>query len=293
MKIGYFSYGQSQFLGAVFGERVINLTGVPWSGSHPFLQRLTDLLRTEQFSTQLFQSLFEEGKGRDELWHDIESLTFLPLFRPGKIVCLGLNYVEHAREGGRKAPEEPIYFEKAVTAMIAHGQPVFYPDNLGRIDPEPELAVIIGKRAEKVGEGSAREYIAGYTILNDVTARDVQAKDVQNRQPWYRSKSIDTFCPVGPWIVTADEIDPLTPLHIQLRVNGKVRQEGTTADLIFKIPTLIASISSLITLEAGDIISTGTPAGIAPVHPDDVMEIEIEGIGVLRNPVQRAPSSAQ
>jgi 2-keto-4-pentenoate hydratase/2-oxohepta-3-ene-1,7-dioic acid hydratase in catechol pathway len=293
MKIGYFLHEQSPFLGAVFGERVIDLTGVPWGGSHPFLQRLTDLFRTEHFSTQLFQSIYEEGKDRQELWHDVGSLTFLPLFRPGKIVCLGLNYAEHAREGGREAPEEPIYFEKAVTAMIAHGQPVAYPDGLGRVDPEPELAVIIGKRAQKVSETAAREYMAGYTILNDVTARDMQAKDIQNRQPWYRSKSIDTFCPVGPWVVTADEIDPLAPLHIQLRVNGELRQEGTTADLIFKIPTLIAIISSLITLDAGDIISTGTPSGIAPVYPGDVMEIEIERIGVLRNPVQRAPSSGR
>jgi 5-oxopent-3-ene-1,2,5-tricarboxylate decarboxylase / 2-hydroxyhepta-2,4-diene-1,7-dioate isomerase len=288
MKIGYFQHEQSQFLGAVFEKRVIDLTRVPWSGSHPFLQRITDLLRTENFSVQLFQSLLDAGKDREELWHDIESLTFLPLFRPGKIVCLGLNYVEHAKEGGREAPAEPIYFEKAVTAMIAHGQPVIYPRNLGRIDPEPELAVVIGKRAEKVSEAAARECIAGYTILNDVTARDMQGKDVSDRQPWYRSKSIDTFCPVGPWIVTSDEIDPLKPLKIELRVNGLKRLEGTTADLIFKIPTLIATISSLITLEAGDIISTGTPAGIAPIYPNDIMEIEIEGIGVLRNPVQAA-----
>jgi len=288
VKIGYFLHEQCQFLGAVFGERVIDLTGVPWGGSHPFLQRLTDLFRTENFSTHLFQSLYAEGKDREDLWHDIGCLTYLPLFIPGKIICLGLNYEKHAREGGREAPEEPIYFEKAVTAMIAHGQTVLYPDGLGRVDPEPELAVIIGKRAQKVSEAAAREYIAGYTILNDVTARDIQAKDIRNRQPWYRSKSIDTFCPVGPWIVTADEIDPLAPLHIQLRVNGEARQDGTTADLIFKIPTLIATISSLITLEAGDIISTGTPSGIAPVYPGDIMEIEIERIGVLRNPIGAA-----
>lgn len=288
MKIGYFSREQSQFLGAVEGGRVLNLTGVPWSGSHPFLQRLTDLFRTENFSLTLFQSLFDEGRDREDLWHDLSDVTFLPLFRPGKIICLGLNYVEHAKEGGREAPKEPIYFEKAVSAMIAHDQPVVYPQNIGRVDPEPELALVIGKRAEKVSEAAAVEHIAGYTILNDFTARDMQGRDMQNRQPWYRSKSIDTFCPVGPWIVTADEIAPLDHLHIELRVNGKKRQEGTTGDLIFKIPTLIATISAIITLDAGDIISTGTPAGVAPVYSGDVMEIEIEKIGILRNTVQAA-----
>ena len=136
----------------------------------------------------------------------------------------------------------------------------------------------------------AHEYIAGYTIVNDVTARDMQGKDVANRMPWYRSKSIDTFCPVGPWIVTSDEIGPLEPLDIRLKVNGKVRQAGTTADLIFKIPSLIASISSLITLEAGDIVSTGTPAGVSPIYPGDLLEVEVEKIGVLKNPVRRALS---
>ena len=287
MKIGFFSHEQSAFVGAVLGERVMDLTKARSNASSPFIRSLTDLLQSESFSAKFFQSVYEENKDRQDLWHDIPSLTFLPLFRPGKIVCLGLNYVEHAREGGRETPREPIYFEKAVTAMIAQGQPVIYPENLGRIDPEPELAVVIGKRSKNVTETDAPGHIAGYTILNDVTARDMQGKDVQNRQPWYRSKSLDTFCPVGPWIVTADEIDPLTPLRIQLRVNGQVRQEGTTADLIFKIPALISTISALITLEAGDIISTGTPAGIAPIQPGDIMEIEIERIGILRNPVQR------
>jgi 5-oxopent-3-ene-1,2,5-tricarboxylate decarboxylase / 2-hydroxyhepta-2,4-diene-1,7-dioate isomerase len=281
MKIGCFAHELEPFLGAVFEERVIDL--MP-SRHDPFL--LTEVLVAGHFSVQLFQSLFDRCKEREELWHDLRSVTYLSLFQPGKIICLGLNYAEHAREGGRDVPEEPIFFEKAVSAMISHEQPVIYPDNLGRIDPEPELAVVIGMRARKVDEADVPDHIAGYTILNDVTARDMQAKDMRSSQPWYRSKSIDTFCPVGPWIVTADEIDPLAPLNIQLRVNGEKRVEGTTADLIFKIPEIISRISSLITLEAGDIVSTGTPAGIAPVYPNDVMEIEIEGIGTLKNPVK-------
>jgi 5-oxopent-3-ene-1,2,5-tricarboxylate decarboxylase/2-hydroxyhepta-2,4-diene-1,7-dioate isomerase len=293
MKIGFFSKESTRFIGAIRDNRVMNLTAVSWQGDHPFLQRLTDLFHTENFSTSLFEMLYEDAKDREDLWHDLAGLSFVPLYRPGKIICLGLNYEEHAAEAGRTRPEEPIYFEKAVTAMAAHDQPIVYPDGLGRIDPEAELAVIIGKRAKNVELSAAAEYIAGYTILNDVTARDMQSRDVQNRLPWYRSKSLDTFCPVGPWIVTANEIDPLEPLRIRLMVNGEVRQEGSTGDLIFDIPSLIARISSLITLESGDIISTGTPSGIAPIYPGDVVEIEVEKIGVLRNPVAGSTRSGQ
>jgi 5-oxopent-3-ene-1,2,5-tricarboxylate decarboxylase / 2-hydroxyhepta-2,4-diene-1,7-dioate isomerase len=291
MKIGHFSHTGPGFLGAVFEDRVMDLTEAAGDGKQALVHGLTGLLRAGSFSADFFRSLYEKGKDRPGLWHSLEDLSFLPLYRPGKIICLGLNYVEHAREGGREAPEEPIYFEKAVTSMIANGEAIVYPEDLGRVDPEPELAVIVGRQATKVCEAAAPDHIAGYTIVNDVTARDMQGKDVQNRQPWFRSKSIDTFCPVGPWIVTADEIDPLEALRIRLRVNGEVRQEGTTGDLIFKVPSLIASISAFITLEAGDIISTGTPAGVAPIYPGDLLEVEVERIGILRNPVQRAPIS--
>ena len=197
-------------------------------------------------------------------------------------------YVEHAREGNVPVPEEPIYFEKAVFSIVAHDQPVIYPPDLGRIDPEVELAVIIGTRASAVREAEAGAFIAGYTILNDVTARDLQRKDIANRHPWYRSKSLDTFCPVGPWIITADEIDPREALSIQLRVNGEARQNSSTRHIVFQVPALVSRISEIITLEPGDIISTGTPEGIAPVYPGDVMECEIEKIGILRNPVRKS-----
>jgi 2-keto-4-pentenoate hydratase/2-oxohepta-3-ene-1,7-dioic acid hydratase in catechol pathway len=286
MKIGYFSKGNSWFIGAVFEDKVIDLTAVAWQGEHPFFQRLIDLLRIEGFSPDLFQALFEASKERREVWHGIDEVSIQPLYQPGKIICMSLNYAEHTQETGRTPPEDFVFFEKASSSVIAHGQPIMYPSELGRIDPEGELAVIIGKRATAVDEIEAIRCIAGYTILNDVTARDMQVKDVQNRLPWYRSKSLDTFCPMGPWIVTSDEIDPLEPLHLQLRVNGEVRQDGNTGDLITKIPSIIARISSFITLDAGDVISTGTPsAGIAPIYPGDLVEIEIDKIGVLRNPV--------
>lgn len=286
MKIGYFLNKGAGFVGAVFGERVFNLSEAASRTEKPVLSDLTSLLRQERFDSVLFAELYNREKDHEECWHNLKSLSFLPLLRPGKIICLGLNYAEHAREGNRPVPEEPIYFEKAVTSIIAHDQPVIYPPHLGRIDPEVELAFVIGKRARGVKEAEAGAYIAGYTILNDMTARDLQQKDIGNRNPWYRSKSLDTFCPVGPWIVTADEIDPQEALMIKLRVNGEVRQNSSTRYLVFNVPTLLCRISELITLEPGDIISTGTPEGIAPVYPGDVMEAEIEKIGVLRNPVR-------
>jgi len=286
MKIGYFSSNGAGFVGAVSGERVFNLSKAASRSGKPVLSDLTSLLRQERFDGTLFAELYNLERDRQECWHRLERLSFLPLLRPGKIICLGLNYSEHARETNTPLPEEPIYFEKAVTAIIAHNQPVMYPPHLGRVDPEVELAFVMGRRARGVKEAQAGDYIAGYTILNDMTARDLQRKDIGNRHPRYRSKSFDTFCPLGPWIVTADEIDPQEALTIQLRVNGEARQNSSTRDLIFNVPTLISRISELITLEPGDIISTGTPHGIAPVSPGDIMEAEIKKIGILRNPVK-------
>jgi len=287
MKIGYFSSNGTDFVGAVFEERVFNLSEAASRTREPVLSDLSSILRQERFDVTHFAELYNRERDRQECWHRLENLSFLPLLRPGKIICLGLNYVEHAREGNVPIPEEPVYFEKAVSSIIAHDQPVIYPPHLGRIDPEIELAFVIGKRARGVMEAEARAFIAGYTILNDVTARDLQRKDIGNRHPWYRSKSLDTFCPVGPWMVTADEIDPQEALMIQLRVNGEVRQNSSTRYLVFNVPILLCRISELITLEPGDIVSTGTPEGIAPVYPGDVMEAEIEKIGILRNPVKK------
>jgi 2-keto-4-pentenoate hydratase/2-oxohepta-3-ene-1,7-dioic acid hydratase in catechol pathway len=293
MKIGYFSSKGAGFVGAVFGERVFNLSEAASRVGKQVFSDLTLLLRQERFNVTLFTELYDQERNREECWHRLENLSFLPLLRPGKIICLGLNYVEHAREGNVPIPEEPIYFEKAVTSIIAHNQPVMYPPHLGRIDPEVELAFVIGKHARGVKEIEAEAYIAGYTILNDMTARDLQRKDIGNRHPWYRSKSIDTFCPIGPWMVTADEVDLQEALMIQLRVNGQVRQNSSTRYLVFNVPALLCRISELITLEPGDIISTGTPEGIAPIYPGDIMEAEIEKIGILRNPVNPVRNSSR
>ena len=208
-----------------------------------------------------------------------------PISRPPKIIALGLNYASHAAESGRESPKEPVIFCKASTAVIGPGDEVVIDPAIGRVDPEVELAVIIGKHGKYVSRDEAGDYIAGYTVLNDVSARDMQVADFELRNPWFRSKSLDTFCPLGPCVVLPDEISPLDELDLELKVNGETRQESNTRYLIFKVPELIEYISSLMTLEPGDIISTGTPEGIAPILPGDVVEAIVDKIGTLTNRV--------
>jgi 2-keto-4-pentenoate hydratase/2-oxohepta-3-ene-1,7-dioic acid hydratase in catechol pathway len=201
-----------------------------------------------------------------------------PPCRPTKIVALGLNYADHATEAGLPLPEEPIIFLKPPTAVIGHLDQIIYPSMSQHVDYEAELAVVIGKRARNIPSHEARRYILGYTCGNDVTARDLQQKDSQ----WTRSKSFDTFCPLGPWIVT--DLNP-SRLAITCRVNGQVRQAGNTQDMVFKVWNLVSFISQVMTLEPGDVVMTGTPAGVGPLSPGNMVEVEIEGIGVLKNEV--------
>jgi 5-oxopent-3-ene-1,2,5-tricarboxylate decarboxylase/2-hydroxyhepta-2,4-diene-1,7-dioate isomerase len=216
----------------------------------------------------------------------IEDAALLaPLPRPPRIIALGLNYAAHARETGKEPPREPIFFAKASTAVIGPGEAVVIPKRAGRVDHEVELAVIIGTGGRNITRKKAARHIAGYTVLNDVTARDMQSRDMAASRPWFLSKSFDTFAPMGPCIVLPDEIEQPVHLDLTLRVNGQIRQESNTRDLIFDIPELIHRLSRYITLEPGDVIATGTPSGISPIEPGDVMEAEIERIGVLRNPV--------
>jgi 5-oxopent-3-ene-1,2,5-tricarboxylate decarboxylase/2-hydroxyhepta-2,4-diene-1,7-dioate isomerase len=211
-----------------------------------------------------------------------------PIPRPPMVFALGLNYAAHAAESGSKPPEEPIVFGKASTSIIGPGDPVVIKPWLGRVDPEVELAVIIGKGGSEIPEARAMEHVAGYSILNDVTARAMQRADLGRSQPWLRSKGIDTFGPFGPWVVTPDEVPDPHALHVELRVNGEVRQSASTSEMIFHVPQIIAFISRHMRIEPGAIISTGTPSGIAPIAPGDSMECTISGIGTLQNPVVAA-----
>jgi len=210
--------------------------------------------------------------------HSLDRVRLLAPCLPSKVAAVGLNYVAHAREIGMKPPADPVLFLKPASAVIGPGDGIVYPPGVGRLDPEAELAVVIGSPARSASATEAARAIFGYTCLNDVTARDLQSRD----QQWTRSKSFDTFCPIGPWIET--EIDPGN-LNLRLRVNGETRQESTTADLIVGPAGLVCYVSSVMTLFPGDVIATGTPSGIAPIKVGDTVEVEIEGIGVLRNTV--------
>jgi len=197
---------------------------------------------------------------------------------PSKVIGIGQNYRAHAAEMGKGVPEEPIMFLKPPSALLPEGFPIERPAGYERVDFEGELGVVIGTRARRVSNADALGYVMGFTCINDVSVRDLQKKDGQ----WARAKGFDSFCPLGPKIVAG--LDP-SNLKIQTRLNGVTKQDSTTADLIFDVPTLISFCSQHMTLEVGDVIATGTPAGVGNLTPGDVVEIEIEGIGVLRNPV--------
>ncbi|MCM3901201.1 MAG: fumarylacetoacetate hydrolase family protein [Pyrinomonadaceae bacterium] len=214
-----------------------------------------------------------------------------PVPRPGKLICIGLNYRDHAAESNMPIPERPVVFSKFSTAVIAPGEAVIVPPTSKQVDYEAELAVVIGRRAKNVSVSHALDYVLGYTVFNDVSARDFQFADGQ----WQRGKSCDTFAPMGPKIVTADGVPDPHKLSIKLRLNGKTMQDSNTDQLIFGVPELVAFLSETITLEPGDVIATGTPPGVGfarkpPVFlkAGDVMEVEIEGLGTLNNPVVEA-----
>lgn len=227
---------------------------------------------------QLNGNLFQETK-KGEAIGPLSSLRLLAPCEPTKIVAVGLNYKSHALEMGHELPAEPMLFLKPSTSVVGPLADVVYPEMSNRVDYEAELAVVIGRRAKMVQPEKASAYILGYTCGNDVTARDLQSRDGQ----WTRSKGFDTFCPLGPWIVT--DLEEPNNVDLACRVNGELRQMGNTNDLVFNVFELVSFISRIMTLEAGDVVMTGTPAGIAPVSRGDWMEIEIEGIGILTNRV--------
>jgi 2-keto-4-pentenoate hydratase/2-oxohepta-3-ene-1,7-dioic acid hydratase in catechol pathway len=210
----------------------------------------------------------------------IGRVTLLAPVTPSKIVCIGRNYRDHAAELGNEVPKEPLLFLKPPSSILPPGGTILIPPQSQRVDFEGELAIVIGKRARHIGPNEdVKPYIRGYTIVNDVTARDLQKSDGQ----WSRAKGFDTFCPVGP--IVTDEIDPDSGLTVETHLNDTVRQHGSTLDLIFPIATLLRHITAAMTLVPGDLIPTGTPAGVALMQPGDFVEVRIQGIGALSNPV--------
>ena len=217
---------------------------------------------------------------RNEAETPLADVRLLAPCEPSKILCVGRNYVEHAKELGNEVPKVPVLFMKPPSSILSNGDTVILPAQSSQVEHEGELVVVIGKRGRKITAEAAKKHILGYTVGNDVTARDLQKSDNQ----WTRAKGFDTFCPFGPWIDT--DFDPADAI-LTTRVNGQMRQMASTRDMVFNVPTLIAYISSVMTLEPGDLIFTGTPSGVGELKHGDEVVVEIEGLGVLKNSVHR------
>jgi acylpyruvate hydrolase len=247
----------------------------------------TSLAAARKALTYVMES--HSARNRDDLFHSMSDVDFLPpIRRPGKVICVGLNYYSHLAEIGEPAPEYPILFNKANTSLIGHRQSIVLPRVSEQVDYEGELAAVIGRKGKYIPEREALSYVAGYTCANDVSAHDIEFRTSQ----WTSGKILDTFCPLGPALVTRDELPDPGSLRLQTIVNGRTTQAACTSDMVFSVPRLISYISSLATLEPGDIILTGTPAGIGCnqqpqvfLRPGDHVSVHIEGIGTLSNPV--------
>lgn len=295
MRLCYARAGDESFVGLGSEERWINLSQAmkslpdrfPWysSYSEPLIE---DILRHVPNLIETLVELLEhlEPSERFETYQvEAPEELLSPITRPSKIIGLGRNYPGHAKETGLSVPDEPLFFAKAPSSIVGPGADIVYPPVVTRLDPETEMAFVMGRRAKDVPEDKAMEYVAGYTIVNDVTARNMQMRDVAEGKSWFRTKSFDTFTPMGPYLVLKDEIPDPHDLRITLRVNGEMRQDSTTALCIFKVPQIIHNISTFMTLEPGDVIATGTPEGIASLEPGDVLECTIAGLGTLVNQV--------
>ena len=321
MKLATFQVGKELHLGVIKGDWVVDIgcvidiiaNRVISLGRRPGLKKLARTVLAAGSAPRDMLELLACGetwcRALDELLSGIEDVLLIlarnfrglltplgkarlraPISRPGKIICVGRNYAEHARERGAEPPTSPVFFAKSHNTICGPGDPIVLPPNSTQVDYEAELAVVISKGAKRIPEEKAYEHVAGYMILHDVSARDMQAQDKQ----WFRGKSCDTFAPTGPWIVTRDEIPDPHNLCISLTLNGEVMQDADTRKMIFTIPYLISYLSQSLSWEPGDVLSTGTPEGVGaqrtpPVFlkPGDTVSITVERIGTLVNTVVR------
>ncbi len=304
MKLGQFKKRDSvaQRLGFAFGEKIVDVAALAQAvrtAGEEVAEWLLEANATLDVIARgdsaladindLFEAAHAPGLAQDERFSlPLSEIEFLPAVNPGKILAIGRNYVDHAIEGGAAPPEAPLIFNKLSTSLNAHNAPIVLPQISTKVDYEAELAVIIGRRAKRINEAAALNYVFGYAPINDVSARDLQFGDGQ----WVRGKGLDTFAPIGPFITSRDEIADVQALNIQGRLNGQVMQSSNTGKMIFAVAYLVAYISQGITLEPGDVIATGTPEGVGvfrdpPVllKAGDVYEVEIERLGTLQNPV--------
>lgn len=281
-------HGDQEAVAIVLARHAVLLDGVR---SIPQLLSRQDVTeRMEELVSRLEAHQVPEGVDLGSQVRPLAELSLLaPLPHPPKIVALGRNYIEHARELGNEATEDPPIFFKPPSSIIGPEEAIVLPPESQEVHHEVELAVVIARRGVRVPAEHALELVGGYTVLNDVTARDLQREDIQRRRPFDRAKSFDTFCPLGPVVVTPRSLPNPDRVRITLRVNGQVRQDASTADMILSVARTIEYVSRYMSLEVGDVIATGTPAGVGPLRPGDVVEAEVEGIGVLRNPVVAHP----
>jgi 2-keto-4-pentenoate hydratase/2-oxohepta-3-ene-1,7-dioic acid hydratase in catechol pathway len=247
-------------------------------GGEPWIARLIDAPEEDLRYRLEYGSATAPGPNFAPM--PLSAADLLAPVTPSKIVCVGRNYLDHVKELAHELPTEPLLFLKAPSALLKPGGVVLMPRASARVDYEGELALVIGRRIRNLAQKDWRSALRGLTLANDVTARDLQNKDGQ----WTRAKSFDTFCPVGPWV--SDELDAEAGLTLETRVNNEVRQHGSTLDFIFPIPRLLAHITAAMTLEPGDLVLTGTPAGVGPLKAGDIVEISIPGLGVLTNTFQ-------
>lgn len=316
MRLVTFRYEGVNSIGALMGDQVVPLTRAYESYLHSLripsplplaeAQLPNDMLQflsageramvaaqraMEFVATQFSEGHVPMGPRGERLRRPLAEVTLLaPVPRPGKLLCIGLNYRDHAEEVGMKVPERPILFSKFATCVVGPGEPIVLPPASDQVDYEAELAVVIGREAKGVAEEEALEYVAGYTVTNDVSARDLQLR--LGGGQWVWGKSADSFAPMGPALVTKDEVPDPHNLNVRLLLNGETRQSSNTRNLIFGVPQLISFLSQTMTLEPGDVIATGTPPGVGdsrkpPIYlkDGDRVVVEVEGVGVLENPV--------
>ncbi len=267
------------------------LKNFPRAPELPFLQLMVEL---DYFSEETFAEVIAavgEYRSLDDLIIREPFSWQLPVQRPTKILCLGRNYRAHAAELNNTVPEAPMYFAKVPSSLLPHQGSIRIPAGVGRVDHELELALVIGKRGANIPESKAMEHVAGYTIANDVTAREMQREEQKKGKPWTLAKGMDTFCPLGPWLVPAGSVADPHNLTLELKVDGEVRQKGSTADMVYGIPELIAYISRFMTLEPGDLLLTGTPEGVGPILPGNRIEGTIAELGTLENGVVQGGSN--
>ncbi|MCO0598587.1 fumarylacetoacetate hydrolase family protein [Peribacillus butanolivorans] len=286
MKIASFSVKSDHHIGIVQDGQIISLTAL---GPDDFPACMKTFIERGSELRKRAEQLIEQ-RGNDDAKFSLSEVKFLPpIAQPEKIICVGLNYIDHCKETGMEPPASPVIFSKYANAIVGHNDVIEIPINSKEVDFEAELAIVIGKKAKNVSEEEANDYVFGYTIMNDISARDLQFQDGQ----WSRGKTADTFAPIGPVVVTHDEVGDPHELAISLELNGEMMQDSNTSNLIFTVPQIISFLSQSMTLKPGDLIATGTPPGVGMgrnpkvwLKNGDRMNVSIERIGTLSNHVK-------